>query len=348
MRPSPALAVIVPALNGRDVLPQLLDALERQDRPPDELIVVKGGAVDSVRDCVERYALANPGVSVRLIPNPTGTIPAALNLGISAARSEVIARMDEHARPAPDYLRRCLDVLETSKAGVIGGRWEILPGASGLVAGAIALTVGHPLGAGDARYRLPSAEAGDVDTVPYGCFRKALWQRLGGFNEALLSNEDYEFNWRVRAAGGRVHFDPAIRTSYPARPTLRALARQYFRYGWWKVQMLRRHPGSLRWRQAAPVLALGVLGLSVALSFVIPLARLALAGLVVTYLLLSGGASLQLAIGARSLRWMAALPLAFATVHLAWGAGAWLSLLTAGRWPTWPGQPSAGKWGGEA
>ena len=322
----PSIAVVIPVASDHHRLPGLLKSLQAQDRLPDEVIIVSAHALPDVA--------AEFSLPISALKNPSGAIPAALNIGIGAANSEIILRMDVHARPFPDYTRLCLDALEGSGADVVGGHLKIEPGGAGDVAAAIALAVGHPLGAGDARYRLQSPHhAGDVDTVPYGCYRKTLWERLGGYDESLLANEDYEFHWRVRAAGGRVYFDPAIRVAYYARATLGELARQYFRYGWWKAQMLRRHPRSLRWRQALPVIALAVLVSSILIAFFSGAGRLFLLSAFILYFLSLGLAGVPTAVQRRSFVLLLALPLAFATVHFAWSAGAWANWLTGGRWP---------------
>ncbi len=314
----PTVAVVIPVASDHHRLPGLLESLQAQDRLPDEIIIVSAHALPDVAAAFSLLIFA--------IRNPSGVIPAALNIGIGAAKSEIILRMDIHARPFPDYTRLCLDTLEGSGADVVGGHLEISAGGEGEVAAAIALAVGHPLGAGDARYRLQSPHhAGDVDTVPFGCYRKALWERLGGYDESLLANEDYEFHWCVRAAGGRVYFDPAIRVGYFARATLGELARQYFRYGWWKAQMLRRHPRSLRWRQALPILALAALVSSILIAFFSGASRPFLFSVFLFYFLSLSFAAVPTAIQRRSFVSLLAVPLAFATVHFAWSAGAWAS-----------------------
>jgi succinoglycan biosynthesis protein ExoA len=267
-------------------------------------------------------------VPLRLLPNPAGHIPHALNLGIAAAAGEVILRLDGHARPAPDYVRQCLAVLAETGAAVVGGAWEIRPGGPGRLARAIALAVSSPLGAGDARYRLPRAKPGPVDTVPYGCYYRQTWASLKGYNQTLLTNEDYEFNLRARARGGQVYFDPRIRCEYFARATLEALARQYWRYGWWKAQMLKRHPRSLRWRQLLP-LAWSLLGpLLLAVAGLNPLAAWValLAWAAYWAVLLSSAATL-----ARRADDFWLWPLVVASliiIHFSWGLGAWVSLLS--------------------
>ncbi len=331
------LSVIIPCRDEARHIESLLEALAAQDLPGFEIVVVDGASTDGTPEIVRRYARQHPELDLRLVPNPAGSIPAGVNRGVEAARGEVIARLDGHSRPAPDYLRRCVEALTRSGAQVVGGAWVVRPGGEGVVARAIALAVSSPLGAGDALYRLGSArQAQDVDTVPFGCFRRGTWEAVGGYNTRLPSNEDYEFNLRVRLRGGRVRFDPAIRCEYFARPTLAALARQYARYGWWKAQMLKAYPGSLRLRQALPLLwAGGGLALAALAPFV-PWARAPALALWVFYLgaLAAGAAPLALGTDLTGLRrpvrsahlWIA-LMATFVVIHFSWGLAGWAGLL---------------------
>jgi len=173
----------------------------------------------------------------------------------------------------------------------------------------------------------------EMDTVPFGCFTRATWQLVGGLNESLLGNEDYEFNYRVRRAGLAVRLDPMMHSTYVARASLGALALQYFRYGWCKMQMLRQHPASLRWRQTLPVaFVAGLLLLAVTALFVRPAATL-LALVLLAYI--GTLATAAFLICAREGGWhrFGAIVTAFATIQLCWGAGALTFLATSGHWP---------------
>jgi hypothetical protein len=234
----------------------------------------------------------------------------------------VLIRLDAHAVPADDYLRRCLEVLEATGSANVGGVWEIRAGGDSWTARAIARAASHPLGAGDARYRIHGAP-GAVDTVPFGAFPRSWIERIGPFDESLLANEDYEFNYRLRQAGGKVWFDPSIRSTYFARGTWGELWRQYARYGYWKARMLLRYPRSLRWRQAVPPVFVLTTAIEVAAGFAWPAAWLLLGIQWTAYasvLLLAGAAQ---AVRSRDRALVVGLPVSWGTMHLAWGASFW-------------------------
>jgi GT2 family glycosyltransferase len=209
----------------------------------------------------------------------------------------------------------------------VGGVWQIAPGNQGWIAESIAAAASHPLGVGDAKYRYAEI-AGEVDTVPFGAFRRSLFDDLGGFDESLETNEDYEFNTRIRRMGGKLWLNPEIKVKYFARPTLGQLAKQYWRYGYWKVKMLKRYPGSLRWRQAGPPLfVLGLLSLLIA-SLWLPLGRTVLAVVVVLYALALVMSGLDLVSQKGKLYLLLGVPLAIAVMHLSWGSAFLWSLIS--------------------
>jgi hypothetical protein len=227
--------------------------------------------------------------------------------------------MDAHSLPYPDYVERCLLALDADLGDNVGGVWEIQPGDNSMMAESIGIAAAHPLGVGNAGYRI-GAQASAVDTVPFGAFRRSLVDKIGLFDETLLSNEDYEFNARIRQAGGRVWLDPEIVTVYYARSTLKELAQQYWRYGFWKFRMLRRYPRTLRWRQALPPLFVtNLIGLTLFAWWPFAAWILALELLIYgTVLLLAG---VQSTLRKRKIYLLIGLPLSIATMHLAWGGG---------------------------
>jgi len=327
----PDVSIIVPCYNEQATIHLLLEALYAQTYPRSrmEVVIADGLSTDETRETIARFQQEHPDLPIRIVDNPQRIIPAALNRALDQARGEYIIRMDAHAVPQKEYVAECVAALQAGKGDNVGGVWRIAPRGKGWVARGIAAAAAHPLGVGDAHYR-HTRRAQYVDTVPFGAFRRGLIDKIGPFDERLLTNEDYEFNARLRQAGGRIWLDPAIRSVYFARGTLAALARQYLRYGFWKAQMLRRYPQTLRWRQALPPLfVLSLIALAL-LSLFFSWARLLLLLESALYGLALLAAGIQTALRRRDAALILSVPLAIAVMHLCWG-GAMLWGMLRGR-----------------
>ena len=321
METTPKVSVIVPCYNEEKTITLLLDALTRQTYPKEnmEVIVADGMSDDETLHKIEAFRALQPGLNVRVVENPRRIIPAALNRAIEEARGEFIIRLDAHSVPHPEYISRCVSGLEQYLGDNVGGIWKIVARENTWLAQSIAAAASHPLGVGDAKYRYADS-AEEVDTVPFGAFRRDYLLKIGGYDESLLTNEDYELNTRIRQSGGKLWLDPNIQVQYYSRSNLRQLARQYWRYGYWKSVMLSRYPGSLRWRQALPPLF--VLGLVVLVfaSLFLPAAGwlflivLAIYGMA---LLVSG---LDISLQQKRFAQVLGVPLVIATMHFSWGS----------------------------
>ena len=321
----PAVSVIIPARDAEALLARALESVHAQDYGgPLEVILADGSETAATRQLIrQRFP------QVRVVANPERTIPAGLNRALRTARHAVIARCDARVVLPPDYLTRAVDTLLRTGAANVGGR--LVPVGCTPFERAVALATSTPLAAGDARYRIGGAE-GPVDTVFQGVFRYEALQAVGGFDETLLRNEDYELNWRLRERGETVWFDPRLILEYRPRGSLRALARQYFEYGRWKRVVLARHPRSWRLRQlAAPALlaALAASALLAAAAGVTAAGGLPAAVPLAYTLFLLGGAAV---IGVRRRRIEAALvPVVAATIHVCWGLGFFVGVAAAAR-----------------
>lgn len=323
-----AVSVIIPCYNESKTIERVLQAIYSQTFPREqmEVVIADGNSVDGTRDVIARFVSAHPDLRVAVVDNPRRIIPAGINAAIQQARGDLIIRMDGHSMPAPNYVENCVAGHAAGLGDNIGGVWDIRPGGAGWTARAIAAAAAHPLGVGDAGYRLNSP-AGPVDTVPFGSYRRTLFDRIGGFDESLLSNEDYEFNTRIRSQGGTVYLDPKIRCEYIARSNYAELARQYFRYGYWKLQMLRRYPGSIRWRQALPPAFVAGLATLLLLFPFWSLARWLLGIVLFLYVAILMAAAIPLSIQKKDGALIPGLPAAIMTMHVAWGGGFLWSLL---------------------
>ena len=226
------ISIIVPCYNEEKTILLLLNAILDQTYPIEqmEVVIADGLSSDNTRANINGFQAAHPVLVIRVVDNPERSIPSGLNKAIRAAKGELIIRLDAHSIPAPDYVERCQSALRLGLGDSVGGVWDIRPLDQSWQSRAIALAASHPLGVGDAHYRY-SSTAQVVDTVPFGAFHRSWVDRIGYFDETLLTNEDYEFNVRLRKAGGRIWLDPSIRSVYFARSNLTELANQYWRYG---------------------------------------------------------------------------------------------------------------------
>jgi GT2 family glycosyltransferase len=296
---------------------ECLGCLVGQDYPPDrfEVLVVDGGSTDRSREVVEPF-LQNGAVDMRLVDNPHRTTARALNIGIGAARGEVIVRVDAHAAPDSGFLSEGVAALRASGADAVGG--PIRTVGHGLVGEAIALALSFPFGVGNAAFRYSEREQ-YTDTVAFPAYRRDVFERVGLF-EDIPAGEDDEFHLRLGEHGGRLFLTPRIGAVYHPRSSIVGLARQYLSYGRAKARVLSLHPGSTRLRQLVPpafVAALGLTGLLALLRgpFVRPF--LVVAG---AYAVASLAASLVLA-WRRGWRYLPLLPLVFACLHISYGFG---------------------------
>ncbi len=216
--------------------------------------------------------------------------------------------------------------MEASGADCVGGQWHTIGTSS--IGQAIAIAQSSPFGIGNVAYRVRRPTPGFVDTVPFGAYRREVFERIGGFDERLVRHQDYEFNVRLRQAGGKIYYTPAIQARYYSRSTFRKLARQYLEYGIWKAFVTLENPAALAWRHLAPIGLVGGLAGGILLSIFWMPARLLLAAGCALY------AAACLAMAAREAgragrRCLPLLPAAFALIHLSWGAGFWWGLI---RW----------------
>jgi succinoglycan biosynthesis protein ExoA len=324
----PKVSIIIPCLNEHSTIRLLLEALLQQTFPRAdmEVVIADGMSTDGTRDEIAAFQKDFPDLNVRVVDNMLRSIPSAVNRAIEFSRGEIIVRLDAHSKPYPDYVANCVKAHGENRGDNVGGIWEIRPGADTWIAKSIAVAAAHPFGVGDASYR-HAKQAAEVDTVPFGSFKRALIDRIGLFDESLLTNEDYEFNVRIRKAGGKIWLDPSICTIYFARSTLLELARQYWRYGFWKWRMLRRYPDTLRWRQALPPLfVLSLLALIIGSVFT-PIAGFVFAGELLVYLSIMMLAGLKAASSSSNTYLIIGLLLAIPVMHITWGTGFLWSIL---------------------
>jgi len=323
--------VIIPTRNERATIGKCLDSVLNNSYPLDkiEIIVVDGMSSDGTREIVKRY-MARYSI-VKLLDNPRLITPVALNIGVKAARGDVILILGAHSYIDKDFLSQSIKALsEHPEADCVGGV-EYSVGEN-LVSRTIALVFSSPFGVGGARYRIGGYE-GYVDTVALSVYRKEVFERVGFFNERLIRNQDIEFNSRLRKQGGKIYLTPAIKAYYYTPSSLLAFWRKNFSNGLWNIYTTKVAPGSLSLRHFVPLSFVLSLLASGGLAFFTHIGKILLGLIVGSYLL--GALLASISIGIRKgLKFIFILPLVFFTLHFSYGLGSLWGILTAWRFGT--------------
>jgi glycosyltransferase involved in cell wall biosynthesis len=314
-----AASVVVPIRNEEKYIATCLHSLLQQSVPCDlyEIIVVDGRSSDRSKQIVE--SIQNDFPNVRCLDNPAAIAPVAMNIGIRDAKGKVIIRADGHNFYPPTYIENCIKYLDQTGADNVGGPWLTVPADKTFGARLVAAILSNPFGVGGSRFRTSQAD-GFVETVPFGAFRRELFDRIGFYNEKLVRNQDNELNARILAAGGKVYQTSALQTEYHPVATFGGLLVQIFKTSQWHVFSIRENKNSMGFRHLAPAgFVLGILGL-LGLSWFSSLAGIALIAILAVYLL----TGFWVAIGRRR-EWgwgiVSVMPFASFCFHFAYGLG---------------------------
>jgi succinoglycan biosynthesis protein ExoA len=316
----PPVSVIMPVRDEERHLAEAVARVLDQDYPGEvEIVLAVGPSRDRTAEIAAQVAAAD--TRVRTVGNPIGRTPNGLNAAIAAASHKIIIRVDGHGLLSPGYIRRAVGVLQETGAANVGGIMQA-EGETDFER-AVARAMTSPLGVGGARFHL-GGEAGPADTVYLGVFRREVLERLGGYDEHFVRAQDWELNYRIRQAGETVWFTPDLVVTYRPRHSLGALARQFFRTGQWRREVIRRYPDTASPRYlAAPVVTAGVaVGAATGLAAAaggprwLALGWLAPAGYTIGILVASLAEARGLPPRARV--W---LPAVLATMHTSWGLG---------------------------
>jgi succinoglycan biosynthesis protein ExoA len=308
------VSVLTPVLNEEAHIRDAAEAMLAQRFDGEvEFIFVDGRSEDRTVPILRELADGDP--RVRVLDNPRRSTPIALNLGLDAARGEFVARMDAHTHYPLDYLARGVERLRRGDVAHVSG--PQLPRGAGVWSRRVALALRSRLGTGEARFRHPSAEEFEVDSGFTGVWRRSMLEEHGGWDEEWHNDQDSELAARIRQQGGRIVCLPEMAADYIPRDSLSALARQYWRYGFYRAKTSGRHPESMRRSHVLPPGLVVTLLLAIVLPG--PLARLPrlAAGLYALVLVAAGAGESRAGERADA----AALPLVLATMHVAWGLG---------------------------
>lgn len=318
----PDVAVVMPVLNEENYLEAAVLAILSQDYSGRiQVVLALGPSNDKTDEVAARIVAGDARVSS--VPNPTGRTPEGLNAALAATTQEIVVRVDAHSELSDGYIRLAVETLQRTGADNVGG----IMGARGVTSfeKAVAAAMTSPLGVGSASFHTGGNE-GPTETVYLGVFKRSALERVGGYDPAFTRAQDWEMNHRIRETGGTVWFNPDLFVTYRPRPSIRKLAKQYFEYGSWRHEVMRRHPETRTRKSAlryyAPPLAvllivLGkiigtigfVMGNALAWGYVLPIGYVALT-LISSLTLVKRAGSGEL--------W---LPIVLATMQLSWGVG---------------------------
>ena len=241
----PKVSFLTIAYNEEAFLPALLDDLERQDYPHDdiEILMVDGGSTDGTKAILQDFAERTDFASCRVLNNPKRIQSAGWNLAIREATGDILIRMDAHGRIDPDFISHVVEEMEKGESIVGGQRITVFEGKRPW-AKLLAHAESSPFGSGVASYRRKTPRR-YVKTLAHAAYRKEVFQRVGLFNENLVRTEDNELHYRMRQAGFRFCQCPEICSYLHARSTLRGMIQQKWGNGFWVGATLPVCPGCL-------------------------------------------------------------------------------------------------------
>lgn len=336
MKEYPFISILIPVRNEVRYIPRCLQAVADQDYPSDhiEVLIADGISDDGTFELLQDWA--GQAEYRYVFQNPGKIVPTGLNMLIPKARGDVLIRVDGHCVIAPDYVSNCVRHLQSDGVDGVGGPMHSI--GEDHISQVTALAMSSKFGVGNSSFRTETGQTKLADTVPFPAYTRAIIEKVGLYDEELVRNQDDEYNYRIRAAGGKILLAEDVRSDYYSRGLLKKLWKQYFQYGFWKVRVLQKHPHQMSLRQFIPLAFVLALILTVLLSLLAPWGWKALLALLAAYLLANLSASIVTASG-QGFKKLLLLPVAFVIIHFSYGLGFLVGLFNFwNRWKDKKGQ----------
>lgn len=315
------VSVICPVYNEEKHIDKCVNSIIQQDflKSNLEVIFVDGMSDDRTRE--KLYSYSKKYSFIKVLDNPFKVVPHALNIGIRESKGDVIIRIDGHCEYPNNYFSILVEYLYELEADNVGGVWNTLPANNSILCKAISIGVSHPFGIGNSLHKVGANSIVETDTVPFGCFRRDIFERIGYFDEDLIRNQDDEFNGRIINNGGRIFLIPELVIDYYARDRVSKMVKMFYQYGLFKPLVNKKLGSPATVRQFFPLLfVLGLFG-GLILSFIGKPFLIIYFSILVIYILFTLYFSTVEALKQKKIKLLFLLPYIFFVIHFSYGWG---------------------------
>lgn len=315
------VSIICPVFNEEKYIDRCIQSITEQDYPLDslEVLFIDGRSTDRTREIIEGYIKDNP--YIRLLDNPQQVVPFALNKGIEESSGEVIMRIDGHCTYPTNYVSELVKYLYKLDADNVGGVWNTRPAKNTAVCHAIALASSHPFGVGGSMHKIGTSEIIETDTVPFGCYKREVFEKIGLFDTDLVRNQDDEYNGRLINVGGKIFLIPQVIINYTARDSICKMRKMYYQYGLYKPLVNKKLGAPATIRQFFPMFFLLGLIIGGVLSIFLPWIAMIYAAVLLLYLLIGLVVGAMGAIRMHQPILTLIMPYIFFNIHVSYGWG---------------------------
>ncbi len=315
------VSVICPVYNEEKFIGACIESIIEQDYPQDsmEVLFIDGRSTDRTADIIRNYLKDHS--FMKLLDNPERIVPYALNKGLEIAKGEVIMRLDAHCTYPTNYISELVRYLYQLNADNVGGVWNTQPAKDTAICQAIAVASSHPFGVGGSMHKIGASRIMETDTVPFGCYKREVFNKTGLFDTDLVRNQDDEFNGRLQNLGGKIFLIPQVIINYTARDTIAKMRKMYYQYGLYKPLVNKKLGAPATIRQFFPLVFLLGIIIGAICSFFSPLILEIYLSVLLLYVFIGVVVGSMGAIRTHQPLLTLLMPYVFFNIHISYGFG---------------------------